>query len=38
VPSQTTPLPGQTCAPGTGSGTPPSVVYGEPHENEKGDS
>jgi hypothetical protein len=38
VPSRTTPVPGQTCAPGTGSGAPPAVVYAEPHENEKGDS
>jgi hypothetical protein len=38
VPSQTTPVPGQTCAPGTGNGAPPAVVYREPHENEKGDS
>jgi hypothetical protein len=37
VPSQT-PVPGQTCAPGTGNGAPPVVVYREPHENEKGDS
>lgn len=38
VPSQSAPVPGQACAPGTGSGTPPAVVYGERHENEKGDS
>ena len=38
VPSQSTPVPGQACAPGTGSGVPSTVVYGEPHENEKGDS
>ncbi len=37
VPRQTTPVPGQACAPGTGSGAPPAVA-GEPHENEKGDS
>jgi hypothetical protein len=38
VPSQTTPVPGQACAPRMGSGAPPAAVYGEPHENEKGDS
>lgn len=38
VPSQTTPVPGQTCAPRAGNGAPPTVVYGERHENEKGDS
>lgn len=36
VPSRTTPAPGQTCAPGTGNGAPPAVVYREPHE--RGDS
>jgi len=36
--SQSAPVPGQTCAPGAGSGTPPAVAYREPHENEKGDS
>lgn len=38
VPSQTTPVPGQACVPGTGSGLPATAVYREPHENEKGDS
>jgi hypothetical protein len=38
VPSQTTPVPGQACGPATGSRAPATVVYGEPHENEKGDS
>jgi hypothetical protein len=38
VPSQTTTVPGQACAPGTGNGAPPAMVYREPHENEKGDS
>jgi len=37
MPSQTTPVPGQACAAGTGNGAPPVVVYREPHENEKGD-
>jgi hypothetical protein len=38
VPSQTTPVPGRTCPPGTANGAPPTVVSGEPHENERGDS
>ena len=38
VPGQTTPVPGQTCAPGTGSTTLPAGGYVEPHENKKGDS
>lgn len=38
VPSRTAPVPGQTCAPGTGNGAPPTVVYREPHDNEKEDS
>ena len=38
MPSQTTPVPGQTCAQGTRSGVPPTTVYKEPHENERGDS
>jgi len=38
VPSQAPPVPGQTCAPGTRGGVPPTVVYGESHENERGDS
>ncbi len=44
VPSRPAPVtgqatvPGQTCAPGTGSGAPPAVVYQESHENESGDS
>jgi len=38
VPSKATPVSGQACPPGTGSGAPPAVVYREPHENERGDS
>ena len=38
VPSHATPAPGKTCAPGTRSGVPPTVVYRESHENERGDS
>ena len=38
VPGQTSPVPGQACAPGTENGAPPAVVYGGPHENERGDS
>ena len=38
VPSQATPVPGQACAPGTGSGAPLTAAYPEPYENEKGDS
>jgi hypothetical protein len=37
VPRQTTPVPGQACAPGTGNAAPRTVVYGESHENERGD-
>jgi len=38
APGQTTPAPGQACAPSTRGGTPPTVVYQESHENERGDS
>jgi hypothetical protein len=40
APSRTAPVPGQTCAPGTAGGAPPTVVYQERHEyeHEKGDS
>ena len=38
MPGPVAPVPGQVCAPGTSTGAPPVVVYGERHEYEKGDS
>ena len=38
APAPATTVPGQTCAPSPRGGVPPTAVYGESHENERGDS